>query len=388
MVIGHSEYRRAANTAVHFRRCFGEVFGTRSLLFLGSGLSEEYLWNLFGETLELCGPSPVPHFAFLPKQNGVDVRFLAEEMNITVCEYESHDELKPWLEQLKDAIEKPYARVARWHVKLKGGSTLEIEPHSHLPKPEENSDCAVALVVRACAEGRFQPDLVDQPDQEEEFRAMFRDQIFPNGKHVLSPAPGIFAVRARTRPESETESDSVGTAIRELLAELDGRWNFVHLHLPSAGGTVPPVYGFIEAVRAFGNWAAKSKRSLHMIAHVGNQVLLNLTSRQIGVHELLSSRLIRFWAVVNSSSGGEPVRRVLYRTPETRLKDVLIEVLGRVDDEAFKKWAISLCPSPRNRVGHLTDEDLSQTLCDVGVVFGSVLTLSRAWQSASGWKRD
>ena len=147
--------------------------------------------------------------------------------------------------------------------------------------------------------------------------------------------------------------------------------------MPSAGGTVPPVYGFIEVVRAFGNWARCSKKPLQLVVHVGPQVLLNLTSHQIGLNELLNSTLVRFWTVVNSGSGTEPTRRVLYRAPEAPIEDVLTELLGQVPERAFKKWSISLCPSPKHAVGPLTDEDLHKTLCDAGVVFGSVLTLSR-----------
>src|SRR5262245_59391264 len=46
LVIGHAEYRTVANRAPHFRRCFAELFRTRSLLFLGSGLAEPYFVSL------------------------------------------------------------------------------------------------------------------------------------------------------------------------------------------------------------------------------------------------------------------------------------------------------------------------------------------------------
>jgi hypothetical protein len=383
LVIGHSEYRKAANTAVHFRRCFGEVFGTRSFLFLGSSLSEEYFWNLFGETLELCGPSPVPHFAFLPKSDKTDIRFLAEEMNITVCEYKDYDDLSPWLQRLKAMIEEPSARISRWHVQLRGGSSLDIEPYAHLPMPEQDSDSAIALVVRACSEGRFDVDH-DLLGQRDELLAAFKGQVFPADRHVLSPQPGLFAVRARTKPATESESDSVGAAIRELLGKVGQRWSTLHLHLPSAGGTVPPVYGFIESVRAFGNWARASNRPLHLISHVGPQVLLNLTSRQVSLHELLTSELIRFWTVVNAERGREPARRVLYREPKTPLKEVLIEILGDMDDEALKRWSISICPSPRHTVDPITDSDLCTPLRDVGIVLGSVITLTRVRRQEDG----
>jgi len=388
MVIGHSEYRQVANTAVHFRRCFGEVFKSRSFLFLGSGLSEEYFWNLFGETLELCGPSPVPHFAFLPKNNNLDIRFLAEQMNIAVCEYndgddhDDHSQLTSWLRQLRELIVHPRARISRLQVELRHDCSLEITPYAPIPLPEAGSDHAVAVVVRACPEGLFAlgRDLLDRRG---ELGSKLKGR-FEKDRHVLSVDTGIFAVRARTRPECENENDAVGRAVWELLGELDSRWKILHLHLPSAGGTVPPVYGFIEAVRALGNWATQSSAQLHVIAHVGDQVLLNLTSRQIGLVELLTSRYIRFWVVVNSEAGRETTRRVLYRTRETRFRGVLVEVLGQIDDRALSAWSISLCPSPRREVGALAQElaplpemHLDATICDIGIVFGTVLTLTR-----------
>jgi len=249
--------------------------------------------------------------------------------------------------------------------------------------PEPDSDSAIALVVRACPEGRFDVDH-DLLGQRDELLAAFKDQVFPSDRHVLSPQPGLFAVRARTKPATESESDSVGAAIRELLGKVGQRWSTLHLHLPSAGGTVPPVYGFIESVRAFGNWARASARPLHLIAHVGPQVLLNLTSRQVSLHELLTSGLIRFWTVVNAERGREPTRRVLYREPKTPLKEVLIEILGDMDDEALKQWSISICPSPRHTVDAITDSDLCTPLRDVGIVLGSVITLTRVRRQADG----
>jgi hypothetical protein len=68
---------------------------------------------------------------------------------------------------------------------------------------------------------------------------------------------------------------------------------------------------------------------------------------------------------------------VLYRTPQTPVKEVLIELLGPIDDQAVREGSISLCPSPKRAVEPLTDKDLSKTLCDVGVASGSVLTLGR-----------
>jgi hypothetical protein len=67
LVLGHQQYQRAINAALHFRRAFAEVFRRRSLLFLGSGILEDYLVNLFSEILHNQGCGPFPHFALLKK---------------------------------------------------------------------------------------------------------------------------------------------------------------------------------------------------------------------------------------------------------------------------------------------------------------------------------
>jgi hypothetical protein len=295
-------------------------------------------------------------------------------MNIAVCQYKHPSEVIEWLEELKCKIDQPFGRVAGWRVKLDGGSSLEIVPHKELPVPSD--DVAIAIVVRQRGEnGQFELKL-DEIDRRGDLRQKFRGGRFDAGKHLLSVEPGVFAVRALTELKREDESHAVRNAVRELLNGVEGRWCQLHLYLPSAGGTVPPVYGFIEAIRAFGNWVKEKPRHLHLTAHVGAQVLLNLTSGHIALHELLTSTLIRFWAVVNTGSGGEPIRRVLYRKPETQLKDVLTDVLG-VTEDVLSKWSISVCPSPRYSSGHLISEDTSIALSEAGVVFGSVLTLNR-----------
>jgi SIR2-like domain len=78
LVIGHVEYRKATHRAPHFRRCFTELFRTRSLLFLGSGLTEHYFRSLFDEIIELTGPPPHPHFALVP-EDALDPQFMRQQ---------------------------------------------------------------------------------------------------------------------------------------------------------------------------------------------------------------------------------------------------------------------------------------------------------------------
>jgi hypothetical protein len=73
IVLGHQQYQQVIHGEQHFRRAFAEVFRRRSLMFLGAGIKEEYLVNLFGEIIHHFGIGPYPHFALLPKHDQKDV---------------------------------------------------------------------------------------------------------------------------------------------------------------------------------------------------------------------------------------------------------------------------------------------------------------------------
>jgi hypothetical protein len=126
LVIGHSEYRAVTNRNPEFRRCFGEIFNTRSFLFLGTSLKEDYFLNLFGEALDLCGPSAVPHFAFTMRGE-VDAKFLADQMNITVCEFDDWTTLPKWLQRLRDEIAEPKSYTARRSFAMRGGDRTGVD---------------------------------------------------------------------------------------------------------------------------------------------------------------------------------------------------------------------------------------------------------------------
>jgi hypothetical protein len=83
--------------------------------------------------------------------------------------------------------------------------------------------------------------------------------------------------------------------------------------------------------------------------------------------------------------------------PHTKLRKVLVEVLGDIDAAALDTWHVSLCPSPQHDPNEKPDRRatdqkeskrvtarslMNKTLCDVGIVFGSVLTLERATLTA------
>ena len=96
MVVGHQQYQRAINSDTAFRRAFSEVFRRRSVLFIGSGLSESYFVNLIAEALFSLGPSAAPHYALFTADEleKTDPEFLTVRLGITPVVYgERHEEL-------------------------------------------------------------------------------------------------------------------------------------------------------------------------------------------------------------------------------------------------------------------------------------------------------
>ena len=115
LVVGHEEDRRVTYRDLHFRRAFAEVFRQRSLLFLGAGIQESYLQDLFGEVLEFYGPATRPHYAFI-KEGEVDPDFMLARFQIVVVEYPKgeHGKVQHRLDSLAKELSKPSRTPVIW----------------------------------------------------------------------------------------------------------------------------------------------------------------------------------------------------------------------------------------------------------------------------------
>jgi hypothetical protein len=104
IVVGHQQYQRAINAEPHFRRAFAEVFRRRSLLFLGSGLLEDYLVNLLSETMHHLGPGPYPHFALLrgAERERYDPVFLQTRLGVVPVFYDDHGDVAKFLREFAE----------------------------------------------------------------------------------------------------------------------------------------------------------------------------------------------------------------------------------------------------------------------------------------------
>ena len=375
LVIGHSEYRAVTSSAPHFRRCFGEVFRSRSFLFLGSGLSEAYFENLFGEVLQFFGPGPVPHFAVALKDT-LDRHFLADQMNIVVCELNSWGDLPYWLGELKAAIEQPRARTAQWSfgVRAAGGAESQLDICGAEPPVSLDKEEALAIVAHRTEDNR--------PEISESAHRLISGNVFAGvrfdgGSHVVkAPQASCFAVSARI---TGSKDSAVDDTVRELLQSGSGYgYRTLHLQLP-ADGNVPAVYAFMETVRTFGRWQQDNPQAgMRLRLYVLPEVIENLTASRIDIHELLTSELIRFWVFVYADGDAEPERRVFYYPPAVPFRAVLDEL----DIQPSDAWFVSLQPAPRwpdDAPAQITTVALADMpLGAIGVAFGSVVTVQRA----------
>jgi hypothetical protein len=72
--ISFSGGKRGKATATNFRRAFAEIYRSKALLFLGSGMNETYFHNLFDEIVQLYGNCAHLHHAVIKKGTVSDIK--------------------------------------------------------------------------------------------------------------------------------------------------------------------------------------------------------------------------------------------------------------------------------------------------------------------------
>jgi hypothetical protein len=300
-------------------------------------------------------------------------------MNITVCEFpegSNWDELPNWLDCLKEEIQNPKARGTGWlfSIEPSSGAKPDLEIVRGSAPQDSRKNEAVAFVAR-----RNENDLPIPPPPFVDLAGEPHCK-FDGHEHIFYyPARGMYAVTAHCRPDDD--DSAVEGALHDLLAsvtEINPGTTTVHFQFSATSGTVPPIYAFIEVVRAFGEWRAQRQRDheppLRLVLYIQSDVELCLTSGRIDIPELLASGLIRFWAVVVSIKGQEPVRRAILCRPDTTVAEVLRDVGVPVDS---RSWFVSICPSPRKEPSkkRTADEVRNLKIGQIGIAFGSVLIL-------------
>lgn len=393
LVVGHEEYRRVAHTAQHFRRAFAEVFRRRSFLFLGSGLGDEYLLDLFGEILEFSGANPLPHFAMV-KAGTVDAPFLRSRFNIIALEYADHDALPGWLDALRAEVGSSRARPVRWCFSLGCPVNLrEAEPcedleivRGQLPDPGPGE--VVAVSGGTGAEGRvwvsepifeFVARYWPAPAQSRGFQI---PRVGPTYVRGYPDADGrtmpVVAVVARADEQDRRDLRVIGDAATELFDWAVGEgYQRVRMQLLASGRTAhfPAHFSLAETVRAYGRWRRREgapplRLSIHLV-HPG--AIFEVASGRLDVVELLTADDVRFWVEVVDE--GQVLERELVFAPPERTVGEIVQQF----ELPVRGWMLEVNPQPRrdSRPVPLADARRADLL-EVGVCPGATLRFTSA----------
>ncbi len=387
LVVGHAEYRSVTYRELHFRRAFAEVYRNRSLLFVGSGLRDPYLLELFGEILETYGPSSHPHYALIRRGELTEAQrlFLRERYQTEVFEYRNHGDLPRYLDRLADTIERSSSKEVRWGYSLSAPHTptgsdddadFEVV-RAHLPLPDASRKQCLAV------------NAIGTPGKDYAFsrgihallrRAGVEDadplEVHGDGHVARFSGHPIYAVLARSK-RGEHDLRLIARATGELL---DCAWDDGHRHvllqLLAAGRQriFPVRMPFIQIARAYAQWRREHPRrrlrlSLHVVAPA---VTAEIGRGRLDVIELLTCTDIRFWVIVDNRHD-EPLRVLLQRPAETGIDELAAELRT-----TGRGWHVLVYPPPYE------DEDEKRlvkarrpTLESRGVVSGSTLVFTK-----------
>jgi hypothetical protein len=387
LVVGHEEYRRVTYRDLHFRRAFAEVFRQRSLLFLGSGIQEPYLQELFGEVLEYYGPSTRPHYAFIKAGSGVDSDFMLARFQIIVVEYTEHEEVVTRLNQLADAASRPSRAPLTWswgRVEQKQADNWTSTPDLEVVRgPLPTTPVAGECLAVSAGGGRafFFSEGIR--------RVMKGWGVMPTEQpkslsHYLGKFPdrNVYAVRVRSDSDERSLSHIYNAALA-LFEYVTAHYRCIRMQLLAAGGvdkyevgdvrTYPERFSFVQIVRAWATWrerypTAVCRLALHIVLDL---VYQDIASGRIDVLELLSCKDIRFFVEIVSDTG-EIERRLFQEMPDKTLGP-LVDSLGLSPEH----WELEVTPPPSPATHQPLPKLLDLTLQDIGVVPGSTLHFRR-----------
>ena len=124
LVVDPSEYDQAMQRTP-FRRSFAELYRSRSLLFLGSDLSESCFRTLFDDIVERGGVPRHLHHAFV-EEGTLDADFMRRRYRIICYTYPQgqHQVIGQWLSEFDDALRATRSRVNCWSYSVGSGGNV------------------------------------------------------------------------------------------------------------------------------------------------------------------------------------------------------------------------------------------------------------------------
>lgn len=416
LVVGHEEYRRVAFTAPQFRRAFAEVFRSRSFLFVGSGLSEQYFLNLFGEALEIYGRSPFPHYA-LVKKGSVDPEFLRSRLNTFVFEYDDHGVLPIILNELHQTVENRSALTRTWSYSVatsvrskKDRKVSDIHiVRGRLPRPEARECLAVGVRLKK------ERKPVINAFEKELFKKMgclqlVRNLKFPDNQVSLRVADQPLYLFPISSPGELPDLRYFSRAVAGLLDKVDSDEFTVirtKLPFPESGDSenffkklVSGFFGKIfrlfqadiilrfwlmEIIHIYGAWRRNKgdQGLLELAVHLTDPVVLfDMTTGRIDPLELLMCDDLRFTVEIehNSNTLVSESYQCLGSVTLGEIAKAMGVLTPKDKQQAAGRWLVEVEPSPNGYPlirplvsSGAKQKGLNTSLSELGVVTDGVL---------------
>lgn len=390
IVVGHQQYQLVMHREPGFRRAFSEVLRRRSLLFIGSGLQEDYLLNLFGEVQIMHGPGSLPHYALMRETGDLSVtESLLARYNIVPVTYRHYTDLPRLLGCFAEGAAElsAYGLGERRSYALRlgdrSGGSLTLRQGA-LPFPEE--DACTVLSVGLNEDGT--PKLgtsarsfyAEAETRVPGFQVRYEPLEKP-GFFRVEGLPRMYALAVRAPQGERVDRRDLRllapTVKRFLERSVAAGYGTVHLPLLAAGEGRDwhPSHCLIETVRGVRLFVAGGGDGPLPDIHihiVDPSVLYPLRAGKLFIEENLYCDDLRFWVLIRRTRGTEE-RLLLLRSPAERLGDVAA-FLGLSGGE----WHVVLTPPPTAETGGGRLADLeSATLASLGVTNYSTLVFSR-----------
>jgi len=319
VVIGHQQYQGVIHAQPHLRRALAEVFRRRSLLFLGSGVQEDYLVNLFGEILHHHGPSAHPHVAVFTegKRAMVDEKFFRLRLGIEPVFVPDFAAIPALLDRIAVNVTPPRELDARTFVPgcapyelayrvhgagMRPADGIVLRLRNEAVAPPRTTDACVAVSVGWSADhtlalGGMAVELLQAAGvgapRWRDFSAIATGELV----HQHGANPAIFAIAARDTRDRQLpdrrDLQIIPMALGTFLSHIDGAYASATIGMLAAGSRRPwpSLFPFIMMLSAIRTFAAAPRRTLReiSIAIVDPAVWFPLLAGKLPVEQVLAS---------------------------------------------------------------------------------------------------
>jgi hypothetical protein len=390
LTVGHTDYSRQTQHATNFRRAFSEIYRSKTLLFLGSGMSETYFHNLFEEIVELYGNCSHLHHALIKKGSVSDIKGFERRFGVRLYEWEQTsgvtDVIKQLAAEVRESLRPKTSSWSYW-LRAKGAAAtpgfmpdIEIK---RLSFPSHTWITETEAVVLSAGDGPAFGHVTSRWIAHAGLKGLFKEIPDRDRRLLRAGSQRFYAVIARDESRKDTRDPRVvAHLVQELLTDLAATFPLVRvvrtmLLASGPGRQFPQHVALIEMIRGYKTWREKAQSTVHLCMHVhlvDPAPISLLTSGRVDIIRLLNEQHVSFWVEVMENDGD------FQRYIESRPEDVTLAEIARNYDMLVDDWCYTIIPPLRGRaepcnVKLLQDAD---TLRSKGVFFGSTVRFSRA----------